>query len=66
MITASISGKMAFDPREITTKSGKPMTTGRLACSDDAGETIWIDLLAFGHNAQWLARAIKGLPPWDR
>ncbi len=60
MITASISGKLAFDPRPIQTKSGKPMTTARLACSDDDGHTIWIDLLAFGNNAEWLARSIKG------
>ena len=60
MITASISGKLAFDAREIQTKSGKPMTTGRLACDDGDGHTIWVDLLAFGDNALWLARACKG------
>jgi len=60
MITASISGKMAFNPRVIQTKSGKPMTTGRLAVDDGEGHTIWIDLLSFNNNAEWLARAIKG------
>ena len=61
MITASVSGKAAFDPREIQTKSGTPMTTIRLACSDSEGSsTIWIDVVAFNYNAQWLARAAKG------
>jgi len=59
MITASISGRLAFDAREIQTKSGKPMTTARLACGDDDGNTIWIDLVAFNDNAAWLARCVK-------
>ena len=60
MMTASISGRLAFDPREIETKSGKAMTTARMAVTDDNGETIWMEVLAFGWNAQWLARAAKG------
>lgn len=60
MITASISGRMAFDAREIQTKSGKPMTTARLACDDGEGHTLWIDLVTFTSNAEWLARATKG------
>ncbi|MDX8409410.1 MAG: single-stranded DNA-binding protein [Mariprofundales bacterium] len=60
MITTSLSGRMAFDPREISTKSGKPMTTARLACDDEAGNTLWIDLVTFGGHAEWLARAMKG------
>ncbi len=61
MITASISGRAAFDPREIQTKSGTPMTTIRLACSDSEGSsTVWVDLVTFNYNAQWLARAAKG------
>jgi len=61
MITASISGRAAFDPRVIQTKSGTPMTTIRLACSDAEGDsTIWIDVVAFNFNAEWLARAAKG------
>ena len=59
MITASISGRAAFDPREIQTKSGKAMTTIRLAC-DASESTVWVDLVAFNYNAQWLARAAKG------
>jgi len=59
MITANISGRLAFDAREIQTKSGKPMTTARMACNDEEGATIWVDLLAFGDNATWLARCVK-------
>jgi len=59
MITANVSGRLAFDAREIETKSGKPMTTARMACNDDEGATIWIDLLAFNDNAVWLARCVK-------
>ncbi len=59
MITANVSGRLAFDAREIQTKSGKPMTTARMACNDDEGATIWIDLLAFNDNAAWLARCVK-------
>ena len=60
MITASISGRMAFEPRQIQTKSGKPMTTARLACDDGEGHTIWIDIVTFTNNAEWLSRATKG------
>ncbi len=60
MIVASVSGRAAFDPREIQTRSGKPMTTIRLACDGGEGTTIWMDVVAFGWNAQWLARAAKG------
>jgi len=60
MITASISGRMAFDARPIQTKSGTPMTTARLACDDGEGHTIWIDVVTFADNARWLERAAKG------
>jgi len=60
MITASISGRMAFEPRQIQTKSNKPMTTARLACDDGEGHTVWIDIVTFTDNALWLARATKG------
>jgi len=60
MITANVSGRLAFDARVIQTKSGKPMTTARMACNDDDGGTIWIDLVAFDRNALWLARCVKG------
>ncbi len=62
---ASIHGRAAFDPRQTTTKSGKPMTTCRLAVDvtghNQADEqTLWVDLLAFGHQAEDLARVEKG------
>jgi len=59
MITASISGKLAFDPCVLQTKTRKAMTTARLACNDDNGNILWIDLLTFNHNVLWLARACK-------
>ena len=61
MIVASVSGRAAFDPRVIQTRTGKPMTTIRLACNDTEGDTtLWLDLVAFGSKAEWLARAAKG------
>jgi len=60
MITASVSGKLAFDASIINTKSGVPMTKARIACDDGSGGTLWIDLIGFKGNAEWLARAIKG------
>jgi len=59
MITANVSGRLAFDAREIQTKSGKPMTTARMAVDDGEDHTIWVDLLAFNDNAVWLARCVK-------
>jgi len=59
LITANISGRLAFDARERQTKSGKPMTTARMACNDEEGATIWIDLVAFDRNALWLGRCVK-------
>jgi len=60
MITASVSGRLAFDAREVATKSGKPMTTARVACDDDDGNAVWLDVVTFGSKAEWLARAVKG------
>jgi single-stranded DNA-binding protein len=60
MITANVSGRLAFDARTIETRSNKPMTTARLAVDDGADHTIWIDLLAFNDLAVWLARCAKG------
>ncbi len=60
MITANASGRLAFDAREINTRSGKPMTQARMACQDGDSPTLWIDLVAFGDNAAWLARCAKG------
>jgi len=59
MITANVSGRLAFDAREIQTKSGTPMTTARMAVDDGADHTIWVDLVAFNQNAEWLSRCVK-------
>ncbi len=65
--TASIHGRVAFEPRQHTTRNGEPMTTVRLAVdvtgradSEDEKQTWWIDVLAFGRNAETLARVEKG------
>ena len=64
MIHASIYGRLAFDPTERTTKAGKPMATARLAVeagsNADTQETLWIDLLAFGQQADALLALTKG------
>jgi len=60
MITANISGKLAFDASEIKTKSGVPMTKARVACDDGSGGTLWVDVIGFKGYAEWLARCIKG------
>lgn len=62
---ATIYGRAAFDARQHTTKTGKPMTTLRLAVdvtNRDAleQETLWVDALAFGRAADDLARVEKG------
>jgi len=60
MITANISGKLAFDASEIKTKSGVPMTKARVACDDGSGGTLWVDVIGFKGYAEWLATCIKG------
>lgn len=65
MMQAAIHGRLAFDPRQSTTRAGGPMTTARLAVDvtrngSDTQETLWLDLLAFGAMADSLARHQKG------
>ncbi len=60
MITANVTGKLAFDARVLKTKTGKAMTSARMACNDNDGATLWVDLLAFDLNAEWLSRCAKG------
>jgi single-strand DNA-binding protein len=64
MLIASAYGRLAFDPASRTTKSGKPMTTARVAVeagsNAETQETVWIDLLAFGTNAEALLALAKG------
>ncbi len=63
-MTASIHGRAAFDPKQRTTKTGNPMTSCRLAVDvtgrDADDETLWLDVLAFGQQAETLARVTKG------
>lgn len=64
MMQASIYGRLGADPQERTTKSGKPMTTARVAVEvgKDAEDpqTLWCDILAFGRSAAELAGMTKG------
>ena len=63
-IVASVYGRLAADPVERQTKTGKPMTTVSMAV-DAAGKdaepvTLWVGVLAFGAAAETLLRASKG------
>jgi single-strand DNA-binding protein len=64
MLIASVYGRLAFDPASRTTKTGKPMCTARVAVeagsNAETQETLWIDLLAFGTNAEALLALAKG------
>ena len=65
MLIASVYGRLAFDPVQRTTKAGKSMATGRLAADAtgsqaDEPETLWLDLLCFGHQAEALLALEKG------
>ena len=62
-------GRLAADPRAHETRTGKPMTTARIAVTVDAREgretgegTLWLDVVAFGYAAEGLARHAKGEP----
>ena len=61
---ATVYGRASFEPRQHVTKSGKDMTTCRLAV-DVTGQgeeqmTLWPDVLAFGRSAEVLAAVEKG------
>ncbi|WP_022947140.1 single-stranded DNA-binding protein [Methylohalobius crimeensis] len=65
MIHISAYGRLGRDPETRTTKSGKSMTTARMACdatpgNSDEQETVWIQVLAFGKQAETLAKHQKG------
>lgn len=55
-------GRLGADPRAVETRSGKPMTTARLAV--DAGDAdappLWLGVVAFGRLADELQRHHKG------
>ena len=65
MIQANIYGRLSRDPQERQTKSGKTMVMCDVAvdatpANSDADETMWINLLAFGRQADVLLRHKKG------
>ena len=59
--------RLTGDPRAIETRTGNPMTVGRLAVSlpcrengEDGEATAFFGLVAFGELAESLARHLKG------
>jgi single-strand DNA-binding protein len=65
-MSASIAayGRLGADPREIATRSGKPMSVATLAldAGDDDGPPLWLGIVAFGRLAEQLQRHAKGDP----
>ena len=68
MIRAAAHGRLASDPRAIPTKTGTVMTVATLAVDlgeardgEDSGP-LWLGIIAFGRQAEELARACKGEP----
>ncbi len=65
MMQVSIYGRLAFDPRDLVSRSGTPMTSARVAVDVTAQDTpepqtLWLDLLAFGAQAKALGALAKG------
>ena len=63
MMQMSAYGRLAADPRQIATKTGKSMATASLAVDvDDANNDapVWLGLVAFGRAADELLRHGKG------
>jgi single-strand DNA-binding protein len=64
-MTATIYGRLAFDPRQHTTRSGTDMATARVAV-DVTGrdatdeQTWWVDVLTFGAQCEQLMKLGKG------
>ena len=63
----SVYGRLTGDPRAIETRTGNPMTVGRLAVSlpcrengEDGEAAAFFGLVAFGELAESLARHLKG------
>ena len=63
----SAYGRLTGDPRAIETRTGNPMTVGRLAVSlpcrengEDGEAAAFFGLVAFGELAESLARHVKG------
>ena len=65
MITASIHGRIGQDPITSQTKTGKDMARCSIAVDVTASnatdeESVWVSVLAFGRQAEALARASRG------
>ena len=67
MLIGNIYGRLSADPTEKTTKTGKPMALASVAVDvtgqrteDGDSETLWVSLMAFGHQCEALLRAEKG------
>ena len=69
--TLAVYGRLGSDPREHSTRTGGAMATASLAVnvpdrSRDAGEgaeaALWFNVVAFGRQAEDLARHSKGDP----
>jgi len=67
MLISNIYGRLAADPIEKTTKTGKPMALANLAvdvtgqrAEDGDFETMWISLMVFGGQVDALLKARKG------
>lgn len=64
MMLVSAYGRLGQDPRSIETKNGKPMCVSSMAVdlNDRNGEshTQWLNVVAFGRNADLLGRQKKG------
>lgn len=62
---STIYGRLAFDPRQTTTRTGKDMSSCRVAVDvtgrdESDQQTLWVDVLAFGQHAEQLAKLAKG------
>ena len=67
MLIGNIYGRLSADPTEKTTRTGKPMALASVAVDvtgqrteDGDAETLWVSLMAFGHQCEALLRAEKG------
>jgi single-strand DNA-binding protein len=62
MMHAAAHGRLGGDPRSIATKSGKAMTTARMAVQLDPADdsAMWLDVVCFGNLADLLLRHSKG------
>lgn len=62
MIQIAVYGRLGDDPKAISTRTGKPMSVGSLACDpgDDVDGPLWVGIVAFGRQAEALSKHHKG------